>query len=162
MVRWNKQKIVDAACIPDITVPEIAKLLGSSLRLVEKQLRYYRADVEAARQSIQLSDRVVYKILDFWGDGLSNSEIAAAMNLSGDIVRRVILIAEYDEQGDAAQPSRLSQDDVRAIGECGGRVMPRFATTDFVLPFSEDVARYKVPPAPARRPITLATSPMSF
>ena len=174
MVRWNKQKIVDAACIPEITVPELAKLLGSSLRLVEKQLSHYRADIEAARKSIQLSDRILYKILDLWGDGLPQADIAAAMNLPADTIRRVILTAEYEEGDERAgaadslaalyeaHPEMICRDEVRTLtGAC--RVLPRFLlAADVVLPMSEETARYKVSPAPSKRPITLATSPLSF
>lgn len=172
MVRWNAQNFIDTACHPDITVPEIADHLGFSISYTEKKLREYRDEIAAARESVQISDDLLIAVLDMWGAGYGNNEIAIATGLSAEAVRRLVLIAEIDETSAgtgadaelaalrAAHPDRLYEDDIRALTECTfGQPRGLSGIDDYVQPLGSDVARYKALPAPdKRRKITLPGS----
>lgn len=136
MFRWNKEKLIDLACIDDLTVPDIAAAIGASVSAVEKQLRLYREEIDTARNALLISDRMLLKVLDMWGDGLTSAEIAVATGLGIDTVRRLILSAEYDEAPESTgadaelaalereHPDRLYEDDVAALTEYGAWKRP--------------------------------------
>lgn len=131
MFRWDKEKIIDLACIPDMTIPEAAARLGTSVSSLEKFYNRNRAELLAARNETAVSDATYGKVMDLWGEQYSREEIAAKTGLSVAVVRRLILSAEYDEQPadrgaslellalEAAHPNRFYEDDVRALTEYG-------------------------------------------
>lgn len=166
MFRWNKEKLIDLACIADITVPEIAEMVGTSVSAVEKFYQRNRAELFAARNETYAPESVYARVMDLWGDGYDNAEIARGVGLSVAVVRRLILNAEYDETpedtgADAelealreAHPDRLYEDDVRAlINEPGMRL----DVSQYVTPFSQDIPHRVALPAPSKRAaVTLA------
>lgn len=129
MFRWDKEKAIDLACIPDMTISEAAARLGISASSLEKFYNRNRAELTAAREEVAVPDRVYTKVMDLWGDNYPRGEIAAKTGLSSAAVRRLLLAAEYDEapadQGaglellalQTAHPDRFYEDDVRALTE---------------------------------------------
>jgi hypothetical protein len=178
MFKWGSEtsaRAIDLACVSELTIEDVAKILGASLSSVKKFYKANRPKIEAARAEVAVSDERLFKILDLWGDGLAQHEIAAATGIDANTVRRLILIAEYDERVEqtgaddelaslqAAHPDKFYETDIRALNEYGDGRRPVFLlSADCVMPLSEETARYKVPQPSARRPITLATSPLSF
>lgn len=137
MFRWDKEKVLDLACVPDITVPEIAARLGVSVSSVEKFYNRHRVELYAARNETSVSDATYSKVMELWGDQYTGEEISRETGLSRAVVRRLLLIAEFDEQPvdqgaslellalQAAHPDRFYEDDIRALTEYGdGRVLP--------------------------------------
>ena len=129
MVRWDKQKVIDLACIEGITIPEIAERLGVHHVSVERFLRKHREELSTARNETAVSESTYGKVMDLWGDNYPREEIARRTGLSIAVVRRLLLAAEYDEapvdQGaslellalQVAHPDRFYEDDIRALTE---------------------------------------------
>jgi hypothetical protein len=136
MFRWNTQKLIDLACIEDITIPEIAERVGLSVSAVEKFYNRNRAELFAARNETQVPDSTYARVMDLWGDGCDSAEIAQRAGLSTAVVRRLILNAEYDEAPESTgayaelealrreHPGRLYEDDVAALTEYGAWKRP--------------------------------------
>lgn len=134
MFRLDNEKLIDLACIQDITIAEIASLVGTSVSYVEKFYNRNRAELFAARNETAVDEQTYFRVMDLWGEGVARSDIARRLGLSVAVVRRLILSAEYDEvrpeTGADAElealrrehPGRLYQDDVRALFDFGGRV----------------------------------------
>lgn len=178
MFRWGSDtsaRAIDLACVSELTIDEVAKILGASLSSVKKFYKANRTEIEAARAAVAISDERLFKVLDMWGDGVSQAEIAAATGIDASTVRRLTLIAEYDERAEptgaddelaalqAAHPDKFYETDIRALNEYGDGRRPVFLlSADCVMPLAEETARYKVPQQSVRRPITLATSPLHF
>jgi len=154
---------IDLACIEDLTIQEVANRIGASLSSVKKFYKAHHDEIETARASIVVSDQVLLKVLDFWGDGLSQPDIAEAAGLSCDVVRRLILIAEIDEEPEdhgaadslaalqAAHPDKFYEEDVRALTEYSGWRRPTFLlAADCVMPLAEETARYRIDQMPER------------
>jgi hypothetical protein len=163
MFRWDKEKLIDLACMGELTVPDIAKEMGASLRAVEKQLRYHRGEIEAAREAIKVSERSLIKVLDLWYDGASEAKIAVIVDLALGTVRRLIRMAQLDEEPQdtgaadslaalqAAHPDKFYEEDVRALTEYSGWRRPTFLlAADCVMPLAEETARYRVDQMPER------------
>lgn len=177
MFRWDREKTIDLACIPEITVAEVAARLGTSVSSVEKFYNRNRAELYAARNETSVSDATYSKVMELWGDQYTNEEISRKTGLSRAVVRRLILIAEYDEgvveQGaslellalQTAHPDRLyedehpdvlSREDIRALID-GPSV--NLEAHGHVLPFSEDRPHRMALPAPQKRKaVTLAAA----
>lgn len=98
MFRWNREKLIDLACVEDITIPEIASMVGTSVSAVEKFYNKNRAELFAARNEMSVPESAYINVMDLWADQYSNADIAARTGLSAAVVRRLILIAELDEQ----------------------------------------------------------------
>lgn len=141
MFRWGNDtaaRVVDLACIEDLTIQDVADRVGASLSAVKKFYRAHRDEIETARASVLVNDRTLAKVLDLWGGGIGDAlEISNLTGLSEATIRRLILIAECDEQPEdqgaslellalqTAHPDRLYEDDVRALTEYGnGHVCP--------------------------------------
>lgn len=139
MVRWDKDKVIDLACIEGITVQEIAERLGVHKASVERFLSRNRAELFAARNETAVSDVVYGEVMDLWGESVPREEIAARVGVSTAVVRRLIMSAEYDEQpaelGASLElmalrlhhPDRLYEDDARALTS---GVVQRFSAPD--------------------------------
>jgi DNA-directed RNA polymerase specialized sigma24 family protein len=97
MFRWNKEKMIDLACIEDMTVPEIASIAGTSVSAVEKFYNKNRAELFAARNETAVPESTYITVMDLWAEQYSNAEIAQRTGLSSTVVRRLIMIAEHDE-----------------------------------------------------------------
>lgn len=163
--------IIDMACIDAITVEEIARLQRCSKSSIEKVLYTNRDVIKAAKAEITIESDLHVKILDLWGSGLPNYEIAIETGMSQDAVRRLILIAEYEEESqysDAAEqsllalfeasPNKLFEEDVRALTEYSHATRVT-VPVDCVLPFSQDRPHRMAPPAPSKcKQVTLASS----
>jgi hypothetical protein len=178
MFRWGSDtsaRAIDLACVQELTIEDVARILGASLSAVKKFYKANRGEIEAARAGVGICDKLLFKVMDLWGDGVSQPDIAAATGLPASTIRRLILIAEYDERAEqtgaddelaalqAAHPDKFYETDIRALNEYGDGRRPVFLlSADCVMPLAEETARYKVPQPNARRPITLATSPLSF
>lgn len=142
MFRWNKEKLIDLACITDITIPEIAERVGLSVSAIEKFYNRNRAELYAARNETSVPECTYTEVMNLWGDGLAQAEIARRLGVNTAVVRRLILSAEYDEEPSetgadaelaalrAAHPNRLYEDDVRALTEYDGRVPVRLLAAD--------------------------------
>jgi hypothetical protein len=98
MFRWNREKMIDLACVEDITVPEIASIVGTSVSAVEKFYNKNRAELFAARNEMTVPESAYINVMDLWADQYTNIEIAVRTGLSVAVVRRLILTAELDEQ----------------------------------------------------------------
>jgi DNA-binding CsgD family transcriptional regulator len=132
MVALNREFLIDLACVPEITVAEVAERLGISTSTVEKFYNRNRIELMAARHDTTIPDRLHAEVLALWGDNYSHEEIAARTGLGGAVVRRLILAAEIEEQPEdqgaslellalqLAHPGRMYMDDVRALTEYGG------------------------------------------
>jgi hypothetical protein len=154
MFRWTddaRERAIDLACVPTLTVDEVAERVGSSRKSMFNFYRDNRAKIEAARQSVMISDKMLVRLLDMWGDGISQQDIAVAIGLPADVVRRLILIAEIDEEPEdhgaddslaaleAAHPDKFYEEDVRALTEYSGWRRPVFLlAADVVAPFSQE------------------------
>lgn len=167
MFRWDREKTIDLACIPEITVAEVAARLGTSVSSVEKFYNRNRAELYAARNETSVSDATYSKVMELWGDQYTNEEISRLTGVSRAVVRRLILIAEYDEQPEdqgaslellalmGAHPDRFYEDDIRALID----LPPARYEPDRVLPFSQDIPHRMALPAPDRRKrVTLAAA----
>lgn len=171
MFRWGSEtsaRVIDLACIEDLTIQDVADRVGASLSAVKKFYRAHRDEIETARASVLVDDRTLAKVLDLWGEGLGDvREISSLTGLDEAVVRRLILIAEYDEgvveQGaslellalQTAHPDRLYEDDVRALIDLP---LMRFEP-DRVLPFCEDRPhRMALPATQKRKAVTLAVA----
>jgi hypothetical protein len=167
MFRWDREKTIDLACIPEITVAEVAARLGTSVSSVEKFYNRHRAELYAARNETSVSDATYSKVMELWGDQYTNEEISRKTGLSRAVVRRLILIAEIEEaptdQGASLEllalmtehPSRMYEDDVRALTECSyGQPRLLGYGGDCVMPFSEE--KTWLPQRSTERAVTLA------
>jgi transposase len=131
MVRWNKEKVIDLACIDGITIPEIAERLGVHHVSVERFLRKHREELQSARAETSVCDRQHAEVLTMWGDMVPREEIARRAGVSMSVVRRLILSAEFDETPEdkgaglellalmTEHPGRFYEDDLRALTEYG-------------------------------------------
>lgn len=132
MVALNREYIVDLACIPEITIAEVADRLGTSVSTIEKFYNRNRAELMAARNDTAVGDRMHAAVLAMWGEQMAREDIASRLGLSATVVRRLILSAEYDEQPtdqgaalellalQTAHPGKMYVDDVRAETEYAG------------------------------------------
>jgi hypothetical protein len=101
MFRWNDAamlRAIDLACVESLTVDEVADLVGCSRKGMFNFYRDNRSKIDEARISTQVSDPILVDVLDMWGDGATQAEIASHIGIDGNTVRRLILIAELDEQ----------------------------------------------------------------
>lgn len=89
--------MIGLACVEDITVPEIALMVGASVSAVEKFYQRNRAELYAARNEMAVPEATYITVMDLWADQYSNAEISQRTGLSATVVRRMILIAEHDE-----------------------------------------------------------------
>lgn len=172
MFKWGRDtsaRAIDLACVQELTIEEVASILGASVSSVKKFYKANRSLIELARAAVVISDRLLFRVMDLWGDGVEQYDIANSTRLSADTVRRLILIAEYDERPErtgaadelaalrAAHPEKFYETDIRALNEYGNGRRPVFLlSADCVMPLAEETARYKVPQVDTRRPITLA------
>lgn len=132
MVALSREYLIDLACIPEITAAEVAERIGVSVRYVEKFYNSNRTELDAARKETLVGDRQLAEVLALWGDQVARGEITSRTGLSGAVIRRLILAAEYDEAPDdvgasmelmalqIAHPDRMYIDDVRAENEYAG------------------------------------------
>lgn len=97
MFRCNKEKLIDLACVEDITIPEIAEIVGTSVSSIEKFYNKNRAELFVARNEMAIPEATYITVMDLWADQYNNAEIAQRTGLSVDVVRRLILTAELDE-----------------------------------------------------------------
>lgn len=145
MFRWDnssRERAIDLACIDELTIAEVAEEIGASIPSVKKFYGENRAEIEAARQSIQVSNADFYKILDFSDDGMSQDGVAGMLGIGAEVVRRILLISEFDEREQEtgaglelaalreAHPGRLYEDDVEALTEYSGWKRPAFMVAD--------------------------------
>jgi hypothetical protein len=141
MFRWGSEtsaRVIDLACIEDLTIQDVADRVGASLSAVKKFYRAHRDEIETARASVLVDDQILARVLDLWGEGLGDAlEISSLTGLDEATIRRLLLIAEFDEQPadqgaslellalQGAHPDRFYEDDIRALTEYGdGRVLP--------------------------------------
>lgn len=169
MFRWNAAamlRAIDLACVDSLTVDEVADLVGCSRKAMFNFYRDNRSEIDAARLSVQISDRLLADILDMWGEGVTQDEIATRTLVNADTVRRLVLNAEFDEAYPdtgaddelaalrEAHPGRLYEDDIRALVDLPVMVIEQ---RQYVTPFSQDVPHRMALPAPDRRSaVTLA------
>lgn len=108
MFRWNDAamlRAVDLACVESLTVDEVADLVGCSRKAMFNFYRENRSKIDEARISTQACDAVLADVLDMWADGATQEQISSQIGIDGNTVRRLILIAEHDEQPDDAGAS---------------------------------------------------------
>lgn len=129
MVALNRDYLIDLACVPEITIAEVAERVGTSVSYMEKFYNRNRLELMAARNETAVGDKKHAEVLALWGDLVPRSDIAERVGLSAAVVRRLILAAELDEQPSemgaslelmalqVAHPGRLYEDDVRALHE---------------------------------------------
>lgn len=150
MIDWNVERLIDLACMADVTSQEIADEFGVCLSSVEKQLRKFRGEIEAAKKSINISERILIRVLDDWYDGATDAQIAVSTDLSLCTVRRLIRLAKMDEEAtrdtgaddslaalQAAFPNQFYEEDPRAAREYAGAPVFLLAA-DCVSPFSQE------------------------
>jgi hypothetical protein len=146
MFRWTdeaRERAIDLACVPSLTIDDVAECVGASLSGVKKFYAANRSEIEAARLSVQVSDGKHAEILAMLEESSPREEISERTGLSADVVRRLILAEEYDEapvdQGAAlelhalqmAHPDKFYTDDIRALTEFGnGRLPVRMSAPD--------------------------------
>ena len=153
MFQWDTEKLIDLACMDGVTVSDIAKIMGVSISSAEKQLRKFRGEIVAAQKDINVSERLLIKVLDLWCDGATEAKIAVSTNLSLGAVHRLIRMAKLDEEipdgGNAAAcadslaalqaafPGKFYEEDPRAANEYAGAPVFLLAA-DCVAPFSQE------------------------
>jgi hypothetical protein len=136
MFQWDTEKLIDLACMDGVEVSDIARTMGASVSSVEKQLQRIRGEIVAAKKDIQVSERILIRVLDLWYDHVSEAKIATTTNLSLNAVRRIIRMAKLDEQLpnsdsasacadslaalQAAFPNKFYEEDPRAEREYAG------------------------------------------
>lgn len=173
MLRWDeeaRQRAIDLACVPDLTVDEVAIRMGCSRKYMFNFYRDNRAKIEAARESVEISSKDHCAILDMDADGWPHDDIADHLGLSGDVVRRIILTSEIDNEPElsgaadslaaleAAYPDKFYEEDVRALTEYSGWRRPVFLlSADCVMPLAEETARYRADQLP-KRGVSLAAA----
>lgn len=137
MFHWNVEKLIDLACMEDITVADMAREFGCSVSAVEKQLSHHRGEIVAARKEIRVSEQILIKVLDLSYDGVCEAKIAVATNLSLGTVHRIIRMAKLDEDLPSSEnavacadslaalqdafPNKFYEEDPRAAAEYTGR-----------------------------------------
>lgn len=153
MFQWDTEKLIDLACMDGVEVSDIARTMGVSVSSVEKQLQRIRGEIVAAKKDINVSERILIKVLDLWYENVTEAKIATTTNLSLNTVHRLIRMAQLDEQLpdnqsasscadslaalQAAFPNRFYEEDPRAAKEYAGAPVFLLAA-DCVAPFSQE------------------------
>lgn len=152
MLRWNDQareRAIDLACVPDLTVDQVAGRMSCSRKSMFDFYRNNRAEIVAAKESVQISDKDFCAILDMVDDGWTHEDVAEHLSLTTAVVRRILLISEIDEENSdtgaasslaalqAAFPGKFYEEDPRAEREYAGAPVFLLAA-DCVAPFSQE------------------------
>ena len=101
MLRWNveaRSRAIDLSCVPDLTVDDIAGRMGCSRKYMFNFYRDNKAEIVAAKDSVEISDKDFCAILDMADDGWPQEDVADHLGLSTAVVRRILLISQIDEE----------------------------------------------------------------
>ena len=99
----NVEKLIDLACMEDVSVADMAREFGCTVRAIEYQLVKHRGEIAAARKEIRVSEQLLIKVLDLSYDGVCEAKIAVTTNLSLGTVHRIIRMANLDEELPASE-----------------------------------------------------------
>lgn len=111
----NVEKLIDLACMEDVSVADMAREFGHSVRSIEYQLVKHRGEIVAARKEIRVSEQILIKVLDLSYDGVCEAKIAVATNLSLGTVHRIIRMAKLDEELPASENAVACADSLAAL-----------------------------------------------